>query len=279
MQREWRLPQCRKRKGRRRWWWRRRAGWTITFRFPFRFLFFWSFFVSLFPLILFLSVFVLLRVYVLVLSVSGFFIHSQSLPLSVSPGFSLCSALWFAYSFPSLSFSVPALPPVFSCFSPLCYSSSTPSLFPVFFLLSLLWFLGWFFSSAPLLLPRPPFWVLLESLFLVFYSISPLFFLPLLCSAFYKAQRACLSNQSWLCRTVISPRTGLWAENVVTIGSALLLIFQLPCWIGMKKMHDCSPATVPFWQKWKYSLWPLNSLNLTIGILISNNWFLIVPLD
>jgi hypothetical protein len=36
---------------------------------------------------------------------------------------------------------------------------------------------------------------------------------------------------------------------------------------------------VPFWQKWKYSLWPLNSLNLTIGILISNNWFLIVPLD
>jgi hypothetical protein len=35
---------------------------------------------------------------------------------------------------------------------------------------------------------------------------------------------------------------------------------------------------VPFRQKWKYSLWPLNSLNLTIGILISNNWFLTVPL-
>ena len=27
-----------------------------------------------------------------------------------------------------------------------------------------------------------------------------------------------------------------------------------------------------------FSLWSLNSLNLTIGILISNNWFLIVPL-
>jgi hypothetical protein len=82
MQRERRLPQCRKRKGRRRWWWRRRAGWTITFCFPFRFLSFWSFFVSLFPLVLFLSVFVLLRVYVLVLSVSGFlFVPSLSLSL------------------------------------------------------------------------------------------------------------------------------------------------------------------------------------------------------
>jgi hypothetical protein len=35
------------------------------------------------------------------------------------------------------------------------------------------------------------------------------------------------------------------------------------CVIG----HDC------------FSLWSLKSLNLTIGILISNNWFLIVPLD
>jgi len=64
---------------------------------------------------------------------------------------------------------------------------------------------------------------------LCFCSRSPFPPSALLCSAFYKAQRACPSNQSWLCRTVIPPRTGLWAENVVTIGSALLPIFQLPC--------------------------------------------------
>jgi hypothetical protein len=70
----------------------------------------------------------------------------------------------------------------------------------------------------------------------------------------------------------------LWAENVVTIGSVLLPIFQLPYWIGMKKIHDCSPTTVSFRQEWKYSLWPLISLISTIGILISNKWFLTVPL-
>lgn len=32
-------------------------------------------------------------------------------------------------------------------------------------------------------------------------------------------------NQSCLCRSVIPPRMGLWAEDVVTIGSVLLLIF------------------------------------------------------
>jgi len=105
------------------------------------------------------------------------------------------------------------------------------------------------------------------------------FFPPslLLYTAFYKALRTCPSNQSWLCRTVIPPWTGLWAENVVTIGSVLLPIFQLPCWIGMKKTHDCSLTTVSFQQEWKYSLWPLISLISTIGTLISNNWFLIVP--
>jgi len=79
-----------------------------------------------------------------------FFIRSQSLPLSVSPGFSLCSALWSADSFPPvLLFRFLLCPLFFSCFSPLCYSSSTPSLFPVFFFLSLLWFLGWFFRQLP----------------------------------------------------------------------------------------------------------------------------------
>jgi hypothetical protein len=34
---------------------------------------------------------------------------------------------------------------------------------------------------------------------------------------------------------------------------------------------------VSFQQEWKYSLWPLISLISTIGTLISNNWFLIVP--
>jgi len=154
--------------------------------------------------------------------------------------------------------------------------------------------LGWFFLCRDEDDGRVDLWFLSAflpfSLGILFFCVYALFcsacFLTdfrsphflLLCSAFYKAQRACPSNQSWLCRTVIPPRTGLWAENVVTIGSALLPIFQLPCWIGMKKMHDCSPATVPFRQKWKYSLWPLNSLNLTIGILISNNWFLTLPL-
>ena len=135
-----------------------------------------------------------------------------------------------------------------------------------FFCSFLFWVFLWF--SGLVLLLSFSHCVLFLSLgfYFVFALVLLPSLLPLLCSAFYKAQRACPYNQSWLCRTVIPPRTGLWAENVVTIGSALLLIFQLPCWIGMKKTHDCSPATVPFRQKWKYSLWPLNSLNLTIGI-------------
>lgn len=150
----------------------------------------------------------------------------------------------------------------------------------LFFFCSFLFWVFLWFSGLVLLLSFSH-CVLFLSLgfYFVFALVLLPSLLPLLCSAFYKAQRACPYNQSWLCRTVIPPRTGLWAENVVTIGSALLLIFQLPCWIGMKKTHDCSPATVPFRQKWKYSLWPLNSLNLTIGILIKNNWFLIMPLD
>jgi len=120
------------------------------------------------------------------------------------------------------------------------------------------------------------FWVDFSAL----WSFPQCSFLPFFCSAlpFIRPLRACPSNQSWLCKTVILPRTGLWAENVVTIGSVLLPIFQLPYWIGMKKIHDCSPTTVSFRQEWKYSLWPLISLISTIGILISNKWFLTVPL-
>jgi hypothetical protein len=44
------------------------------------------------------------------------------------------------------------------------------------------------------------------------------------------------------------------------------------CWIGMEKMNTIvPPATATFRQQWTFSFWPLNVLNSTIGILISNN--------
>jgi len=67
--------------------------------------------------------------------------------------------------------------------------------------------------------------VFLLSVFALVFSVFWVHLLLLLCSAFYKAQRACPSNQSWICRTVIPPRTGLWAENMVTIGSGFAADF------------------------------------------------------
>jgi hypothetical protein len=53
------------------------------------------------------------------------------------------------------------------------------------------------------------------------------------------------------------PRTRSWARDVVHDWIRFVAVFQLPCWIEMEKTHDCSPATVLFRQKWKFSLWPL----------------------
>ena len=81
-------------------------------------------------------------------------------------------------------------------------------------------------------------WVFALCVACVFLVFLPCFclrslslFFPLgLCSAlpFIRPESLPL-NQSCLCWTVIPPRTGLWAEDVVMIGSALLPIFQLPC--------------------------------------------------
>jgi hypothetical protein len=49
---------------------------------------------------------------------------------------------------------------------------------------------------------------------------------------------------------------------------------------GLKKvMNSCSKWRRLYLGNGYFSLWSLNILNLTIGILISNNQFLIVPLD
>jgi len=46
----------------------------------------------------------------------------------------------------------------------------------------------------------------------------------------------------------------------------------LACWIGMEKTNTVvPPATTTFRQQWTFSFWPLNVLNSTIEILISNN--------
>jgi hypothetical protein len=209
MQRERRLPQCRKRKGRRRWWWRRRAGWTITFCFPFRFLSFWSFFVSLFPLVLFLSVFVLLRVYVLVLSVSGFlFVPSLSLSLfpQVLVSVRLCDlpilspVLLFRFLLCPLFFLVQS--PVLFVFHSFSVSSVLP---PVFALVSGLIF---FVSSPPV------------SVFLLWFSAP--------CSGFSSPfyRETCPSTSPAFAGLLFKSRTGSWARDVVHD------LLQISCWIG-----------------------------------------------
>jgi hypothetical protein len=52
------------------------------------------------------------------------------------------------------------------------------------------------------------------------------------------------------------------------------------CWISLlnrlppRETKETMNNALGIW----FSLWSLNSLNLTIGILINNNWFLIVLL-
>jgi hypothetical protein len=77
------------------------------------------------------------------------------------------------------------------------------------------------------------------------------FFLP-----FYRDPVVCLQPVLPL-QDCYFPRTRSWARDVVHDWIGFVADFQLPCWIGMEKTHDCSPATVPFRQKWEFSLWPL----------------------
>jgi hypothetical protein len=103
-------------------------------------------------------------------------------------------------------------------------------------------------------------------------SIGP----PVPCSslAFYRARE--LAKQT---NPLYSPPfAGLFNQSTRGIvgkgrgprfGPKSLQLFQLPCWIGMKKMSMTVLATVPFRQKWTFLFWPLNFWNLTIGSLIS----------
>jgi len=89
--------------------------------------------------------------------------------------------------------------------------------------------------------------------FLLWFWLSFLlwFFLP-----FYRDPVVCLQPVLPL-QDCYFPRTRSWARDVVHDWIGFVADFQLPCWIGMEKTHDCSPATVPFRQKWEFSLWPL----------------------